>query len=521
MFNKPVRTGYELTQNDANYEVYKLPSDKAFFFMSCAFKPFNSAYRSEIDNLNRLIDAVKNTNKKFAHALNWYLGTEFGLRLAPAIVAAELYDNYQDHKRIQKIVNDTFVRPDFFAHALDYYKFKHNLKSLNQVPREFLDILRNKFEKLPAHTLKNRKMRRRQIKTKDLIKVLRPRPKDSEMSNLYKSIIEDGPDSKLKVETDEETGEVISADHATSVLSDDSIDQVEKEYYFSENIDNININALIRNLTKLSPDDANKVKNRLDSVLSDPMGRRIVNPLDLIMIKNLTRDEIWKYCERRALTLNETTEKNVDNKITQALDETLEKYYNLDFNVQNPLILFDNSGSMYFNNHYSIKLASKYMALLKSLFEKNTLKFFFFHTRPFEVTQKALNLEGLSHSNFANEFYKLALSQDTGGTALLYSMELVLRKSPNIDSLIIITDEQTWCEPNTVTHYKSLLRNYKLNGRSIIVNTDPVGGNSVFQPDADIFRIGGYEGKIVDCLKAIYSWNEFKKEITDRFENLI
>jgi len=510
--------------NEEGYKVYKRPADVDLFLHSSAFRFKNSFYHSDKEIVEYLVDLIHKNDSDFVYALAYYLGKEIGLRLSPTIMTTELaLSDSADWKKIEKIVNDIFTRPDFLANSCGYIKYKFNVKSfMEKLPEEFRKILKTRLENFNELTLKRRKMRRKEIKLSDLIKTLRPRPKDVEMSKLYKAIIENDKLASLKIEI--ENGEIQKAEHLTAAISSDKVSRSEKTKFVTENIDNIPINALLKNLSYL-PETEEAIK-KLEVRLEDFFrfgNKRFINPFDLIMLEHS-----WS-TNYDTITPNDFIKDYsiVNEEIQNVLNKILNKYIVPKFrDVDYAVILYDYSGSMKGEPH---RIGTKFITMISNLLRENKgifSKFYIFNHRIDDYTGeiKALitncsqpNSEYFDYLQFAYNFHRKI--NPNGSTSLLDAIKYVLNKNTKMDFFVIITDETTWTDSYHIKAYKRIIPQ-KLYGRTILFNACP-GVGTVFKPSIDVIKVSGLNNVTLDIIRAMSNFTEFKNEIINNFNKIL
>lgn len=500
MFNKTTpKKKEEIVRNEAGGRAYKLKPTRALFAQLSSFKPKSSYYLSEADKLKVLEDATAQCDPLDAVALAHYAATELGMRLAPAIVTAAVANKtlIAGQDVVDKVFADVFVRPDMIANALGYLKHKNGGKSfLDGLSVDVRDALRKVLESYKEHTLIRRKMLSREIKLKDLIKTLRPRPTSPHMSQLYKQIIEDGPMSKLKV-TKDESGKVVKADHVTAVLSSTEVTTKEKEQYITENVGNIPIKALIANAKQIKPQDAKNLYDRLDDAFANG-AKRYVNPLDILQLGMGTR-----------------TPFNAD--VTKVFENILDKHFHLDVDCDAPLVMFDVSGSMSSGNQDAgMLLGVRYLTLMRSLLDKPGCKFMAFDTTNRDLTTQMQMLATLRPYAFMENAAKYLTPR--GGTSLIQCTTEALRQQKH-DGLIIFTDEQTWFDTKYDEYYlgglTKMINQYGLGGQTAIVNVCP-SNTTVVSNTAGVVRISGTNANILAALEPMFNFDKFVKSLVDK-----
>jgi len=485
---------HELVENSEGYDVYKDRIDRALFFVASNFKPKSSYYHTVQDKLKileNLIDQNYKEDSDYTLALAHFLGTFMGIKLSPTIIATRIAISDSERvNEIKKIVNSVFTTPKFVANSLGYIKFTKNSKSFMNCPDWFKNILKNKCETFRPETWLKSKMRRREIKAKDIIKALKVVPKTNELKELFGKIIKSR--APLVVERDEKTNK-IKATEATSVISNNNLTDIDKYEFLTENLESLPINQLIRNLSKFKANDAKRIEARLNSIFSSGSALRFLNPFDLVGLSDT----------------------EVQTPIIRALDRVLEQNILIDSNCNNPLVLFDISGSMNYSGYIT---GSKFLSLILPNF--NSYNFYGFNTRDVNLTKDVNELIGGCGPN--QIFSKLSSYLRRlcfGGTALLDSMQAVLEKEANTDLLIIVTDEETWAESQEITHFKRFLPKH-LFGKTILINVEPTG-KTAFTPDSEVVRMSGLDAKIFNYIPAIVNFDVFKKNIKKEFFNTL
>ena len=500
MFNKTTpKKKEEIVRNEAGGHAYKLKPTRALFAQLSSFKPKSSYYLSEADKLKVLEDAMAQCDPLEAVALAHYAATELGMRLAPAIVTAAVANKtlIAGQDVVDKVFADVFVRPDMIANALGYLKYKNGGKSfLDGLSVDVRDALRKVLESYKEHTLIRRKMLSREIKLKDLIKTLRPRPASAHMSKLYKQIIEDGPMSKLKVVKDE-SGKVVKADHVTAVLSSTDTSEKEKAQYITENVGNIPIKALIANAKQIKPQDAKNLYDRLDDAFANG-AKRYVNPLDILQLGMGT----WSPF-------------NAD--VTRVFEKILDKHFHLDVDCDAPLVMFDVSGSMSRGNQDAgMLLGVRYLTLMRSLLGKDGMRFMAFDTMNRDLTTQMQMIATMRPYAFMENAAKYLTPR--GGTSLIQCTTEALAKGQH-DSLIIFTDEQTWFDTKYDQYYlpalTQMISQYGLGGQTAIVNVCP-SNTTVVSNTAGVVRISGTNANILAALEPMFNFDKFVKSLVDK-----
>ena len=479
-------------------------------------RPIPSFYLTEkekIHDLEYLFDINWKTDPEYVYAITYFIANEMGMRLSPTLsIARIIYNedgNSNSYQFIEKLIKKTFNRPDFFANLVLYYKamtkkyiyFWKTGWASQLFPEWAVKILRNHFEDLEEHTLKSQKLNNKMLKTKHLIIGFRPKPKNDKMSKLYKAIIEGTKESKLQIEIDNKTGK-IKADHIRSVLSSD-LKNHQKREYISNNINNIPINALIRNLKQIDPKDSNKLFLRLDNAFTNAY-TRFINPFDLLHIK-------YKY--------DTLTTTDIDPEIKSVCSRILQKHFLFEFDSGlNTLYMIDVSGSVY-QDPSSFQTQIKYLTCLKENLKSEGSRIYGFSNKDYDldIFKEFAKLDPYS---FAFEISNYLIKHKhflIGNTNFSDSVKICLRNNPNINSLIVITDEGFNAGSNNLIN-SNFMYKHGINNRSVIININKLPkGKTPFEQKQSFIKIYGHDGKNLARISAMFNFENFKNKIKNQF----
>jgi len=376
-----------------------------------------------------------------------------GLKLSPVVLCSALSnDKYELDNDDRKHLLQIFNTPQRIAEAIGLQNIK--LVHLNNSFKKH--ILKVALENMSAYTLQKNKMSNRKIKTKDLIKLLRPLPKDSFSAKLYQDIIEDGILSKLKEQT------------LVSVKSDDKLSMAEKKKYYQENIDRIPINMLIRNLRFIVENfdfkDGALMQIKVIEKLNSVTDYRFLNIFDVITAA-------------RELPQLEKALFEVVNKFCNDVKDKFD-YHNISGTV-----LYDFSGSM---DGKGIEDGFKYLVLMSLIFDKLNIKCFSNDLSgsvklDSVITDIRKGLISRAYTNIKSEFRR-----ECGGTALLRCTKQLLNEQSEIKNLIIISDEVSWEEGSDLTGAINSIHE-KMKGRNLILINPSVYKGTVFKENMVAF----------------------------------
>jgi hypothetical protein len=494
---------------------HKDANDRALYNIAASFIYRNGGYMSDkerLKNLEMSIDeCIQSGDKNYVYALAWFLGKIQGIRLSPTLITTKMVDyaiSSDDWNKITKIVQDVYTRPDFIANSLAYYKMSNNNKSIAQINYHYKHILSKQLSSYNSLTLKKRKMKRREVKLADLIKVLRPYPKNEKMSKLYKDIIENNKGAALQVVVSSD-GKIEKADSGIAVLSSDKIDTSKKIEYLINNINKLPLNELIKNAKNIPDKYHAKIENRLIDAFINDNAQRFLNPFDLVLLSS------------------NKPRMGGNRSIRNVFDNILQNYFfaPIDFNCKNPVILMDISASMNFDitKKISMNMAVLYLSFILPIILKGKLESFSYYDFDYTLTDRSLEIftaikeTGLYQrpNEIADYFITDYQYKTCGGTALLKCTQQAIAKNPDCDCLFIFSDEVTWADN---IEWATKIIPSRLHKKTFLFNVDPQR-YSAFSKVDKITRVSGLDGKFIYMLNGLLNFPVFKKNIIKLFNN--
>jgi hypothetical protein len=396
------------------------------------------------------------------------------LKLSPVVLYSALSDRGYSFAHTPGVLK-TFNTPQRIAEAISLA----NTKKVH-LNNSFKIKLKEALEDMSTFTLRKNKMKRRKIKTKDLIKLLRPKPSSPEMSVLYKAIIEDAKESKMK-----ETETFVRVKSSTT-LKDDY-----KEKYFVDNINKMPINELIRNLR----------------FASDRFGYKITNEVCDKVIKRLTslsREDL------RFLNIFHLVDVAIHvPQLEKAMLDVVDDYANkikedTGIDYGKATILFDVSGSMLSEG---IEKGLKYTGILSRIFRPCKIRLF-----ADELYEKDTTLNKALEAWNMSKVQTIMRSTRSGGTALLESFEELLNEDKELDTVIVISDECSWKEGSYLVDNIHKLKD-KLKDIKLVVINPVVYEGTVF--DTNVVAMSSLSSKILFDLALLTNKDQFIKYVTN------
>ena len=436
----------------------------------------DSFYKDAPDKLKGVLDKVTKLNADYVLGLSKFL-VDNGLKLSPVVLLSALSNEGFSFAGKEKDILKVFNTPQRVAEAISIQNVINNIKLNNSFKKKVLKVA---LEGMSEFTLRKNKMLKRKVKTKDLIKLLRPLPKDGEMARLYQAIIEDGPMSKFK-----EKESLVAVKSSTEMTIE------EKKKYYEDNIDKIPVNMLIRNLKFIVEnfDFSREVEleKRIIKRLNSINNYRFLNIFDVI-----TTAMYVPQLEKPLFEVVKRFANNVKEKFN----------YNED-----AVVLFDVSGSM---DGKPLENGFKYLVLLSLIFNDVQLRMFSDSLFDKDLNGQIKDIKKGMISRAYKDFNDYA-QHFMGGTSLLSSTRELVKQHEE-KNIVIISDEVTWREGDDLRGEIDDISDLTKDRNVILVNPEVYQG-TVFKNN--LVAMASLTSAIVYNLMILTNQDEFVKYIKD------
>jgi hypothetical protein len=440
----------------------------------------NSFYKYAEDKLEGFLKLGKEVDEAFVLGLAKFL-SDRGLKTSPVILTSVLSDRKFSFREHPKVI-DIFNTPNRLAEAVALSNLK-KVKLNNSFKKNILKIA---LQNMQEHTLKKNKLKHKEIKLRDLIKLFRPKPRDEKISKLYKAIIENTKEASLK-----ETEENIVAIKSSTRLGKETKKKILKSEAM---LDKVPVNQLIRNLKfyaeeydfKNNLEVQEKVHKRLESINN----YRILNIFDIIT----------------ASIYVPQFEKLLFEIVKKFVEETKKAF---DYGEE-ITILFDTSYSM---QGEGVRKGFLYLVLFSALFNKVNLRCFsdelFSESKTLERIILKIRLGSISE---AYQNFRTYFSKYSGGTALIESMRDLIEEKPEEKNYIVISDEVSWQEGSYLVNEINSLSGMLKNKNLILINPEVYKG-TVFKEN--VVAVSSLNPSILLDMAILFDENGFIKFIKE------
>lgn len=481
----------DATTNEEGGLAFKMSPEMELYIRSasCFFgeKKFYDTEGEGDNEIVNLVGTVSQTNPEFPLQLASYCRNELYLRSIPIVLLVESC-KHQSKKFVRRYTTSIIRRADELAEAMAYYKFRNGdigdveKKGMmcNPLKRGLADAFHSFNEYQYA-----KYDRDGDVKIKDVMKVVHPKPRNPKESQLFKKIL----NRNLTVP---DTWEVVISTKGST-----------KENW-SAVAEKMPIMAKIRNL-----------RNFLDKKVD-------INPI----VKDLENPDIIKKSKQypfRFLSAYNSIE-NSTNPDASRLMEALETAINISAeNIPTlngkTFVGIDLSGSMNARtsgrSQMSLKeIASVFGATIHRNAEKTVVC-------AYGTTTKILNL---SKKDSVLRNAQRISSTDVGGSTEAYkAIEHLIQEKNKVDRIILLTDEESYDSTSWGETERSVKGEVDIYRRTVnpdvyvyTINLAGYGTTELPEGDKNTCLIGGWSEKVLEFIPAF----ENKEQILERIKKI-
>lgn len=253
-----VRKHRDLTTNHEGGGAYTVDAETELYLTTCASFLEDKYYTSASQDLAALRALIVKVGPKFALQLAAYARQQMHLRSMPIVLLAEasrLYVNEPNEPKplLEEYAPKVLLRADEPAELVGYYinvLLDGKQPTKFTIPAALKRGIAKAFERWDEYQLAKYNNTRREVKMRDVVRLVHPKPKDDEWADLFKKIIND----ELKTP---DTWEVKISTEGSTAKNWDAI------------APKMGIFALVRNLRNFEQKGAKKAIAHAISVITD------------------------------------------------------------------------------------------------------------------------------------------------------------------------------------------------------------------------------------------------------------
>ncbi|MFK7948890.1 MAG: TROVE domain-containing protein [Saprospiraceae bacterium] len=467
------------TVNRAGGEAYAQTPELRLASMLLTSFAQDQFYRSQKDTFDELVALIAQCDPQFVAKAGIYARTQYGMRSITHVLAAELAPYLSGKSWAKNYYERTVFRPDDMTETVAYYLAKGGKTLPNAMKKGFAKA----FDKFDGYQLAKYRGEKNAVKLIDIVNLVHPTPTQRNAKALTQLVNGDLRsqntwESKLTQAGKKATSKAEKADLKHKAWAD--LIQSGRIGYF----------ALLRNLRNIVEQAPNQLDAAL-SILTDK--RRITNPRNLVMP--------FRYLvayKQFGVNAPEISGHNANSrKIRQALAKAVEIACENVPNLENTLVVIDNSGSMTSPASGSLHLmCSEAGAIFGMLLAKQSnadLMEFGTSARyiDYDLNDDIMKFgEGFSYKN-----------QVGHGT----DFKSIFRKANRqYDRIVIFSDMQGWIgQYSPQTAYQDYRNRTGANPFVYMFDLGGYGSTQLNNNDSKVFQIAGFNEKVFEIMSLL------------------
>lgn len=238
------------------------------------------------DNTNIIIKDIKEIveiDPAYLANLAIYARKEMNLRSISHVIVGELAQSINGKKYVRETINNVVLRVDDMTEILNYYINNYG----KPIPNSMKKGLADKFITFDEHTLAKYN-RNNDIKLKDIICLVHPKPKNKEQSDLFKRLIEGNMKTPITWETE--------------LSSNGNNKESWEKLIRSNKLGYMAILRNLRNIIKAAPENIDEIYNVIGNeervIKSKQLPFRFYSAYKTLQNEHIGSDEIYSALER-------------------------------------------------------------------------------------------------------------------------------------------------------------------------------------------------------------------------------
>lgn len=472
LFNFKRKSRKNKTVNRAGGEAYAQTPELRLASMLLTSFAQDQYYRSQNDTFDELVALIAQCDPQFVAKAGIYARTQYGMRSITHLLAAELAPYLSGKFWAKNYYERIVFRPDDMTETVAYYLAKGGKTLPNAMKKGFAKA----FDKFDDYQLAKYRGDRKAVKLVDIVNLVHPTPTQKNAKGLTKLV-----NGTLRSQNTWESQLTQAGQNATSEAEKATM----KRDAWAELIQSGRIGyfALLRNLRNI----VEQAPNQLDAalrILTDK--RRITNPRNLVMP--------FRYLVAyKQFSVNDANSRRIRQALAKAVEIACENVPNL----QNTLVVVDNSGSMTSpaagSKHLMCSEAGAIFGML--LAKRSNADLMEFGTTARYISYN-LNDDVMKFGAKFNQLNKVG-----HGTDFKSIFHKAKRK---YDRIVIFSDMQGW-----IGHYspQTAYQDYrKRTGANPFVYMFDLGGYGTTQlndNDSKVFQLAGFNEKVFDVMQLL------------------
>ena len=476
-----------------NYEsakAYNLTPEVELYTAVVTTSMNDKFYEGAGDGVSRLRALIAKNNPEFVAKLAVYTRNFMYMRSVPLVLAVELAKQGSGNNLTFKTVKGVVQRADEITELLAYYQLANKrtgTKKLNKLSKQVQKGLSDAFNRFDEYQF-SKYNREAEIKLRDALFLVHPKPANDEKQNLFNKIAEGQLATAYTWETELSALGQVKYQNAEARAT--AFRAKWEELIGSGKVGYM---AMLRNLRNIMEAEVSWGHMRKACDL-------LSNPDAVLKSKQIPFRFLAAYREIKVMKSDYVS--MVLNALEDAVAASVKNINGFDENVR-VLVACDVSGSMQKTISAKSKIMSFDIGLMLGMLIQSKCKRVV--TGMFGNTWKIINMPNRGILANVEEFYEREgeVGYSTNGYLVIDDL---IRNKVKMDKVMVFTDCQLWDSNNSGADMQKLWNKYKamVPGAKLYLFDLAGYGNTPVRPlQNDVFLIAGWSDKVFDMLDAI------------------
>lgn len=479
-------------RNYEGAEAYLLNAEMELYSAVVTSSLSDSFYEKSDDKLERIIKLIAKCSPEFVARLAIYARNEMYLRTIPLVLIVELSRISNGNNVVQKAIAQVVNRADEITELLAYYQLankRQGIKKLNRLSKQIQKGLSISFNKFDEYQFAKYN-RSAEIKLRDALFLVHPRPKDKEQQAIFNKIANNSLEVPYTWETE------LSMLGAQKFLTEKARKLAFKNKWEELiNSGKLGYMACIRNLRNI-------LEAEVSGLVLEKLADYLRNERAVLNSKQLPFRFLSAYRELQVCKSGWTSV--LLDALEDAVTISAQNIKGFDYDTK-VVIACDVSGSMQ-------KPISKNSKVL--LFDVGLMLGMLMQSRCSHVTSgmfgdrwKIINMSRRNVLKNVMDYYRREGEVGYATNGHLVIQDLINRREV-VDKVMFFTDVQLWDNGWSPVSMKQVWKSYKKmapNAKLYLFDLAGYGNTPIKVNENDVFLIAGWSDKVFDVLSSIES----------------
>ena len=496
--------GENRVNNHEGAIAYKMSAEAELYAAVCTMALQPKFYETTPQQINRIVNLIKQVSPEFVAKLAIYARREMFLRSIPMLLIVELAKIHSGDNLVSRTIEQVVMRADEIMELLMCYQWRNpqvGLKKLNRLSHQVQKGLQKAFLKFDEYQYAKYNRTKNEVTLRDALFLIHPKAESESQQQLFDKIAHDTLEVPYTWETE------------LSALGQADYDSLEaKQCAFRDKwaeligSGKLGYMALLRNLRNI-------ITAGVDSDMLSVVANRIGNAHEVDKAKQLPFRYLSAYKELKHVESLHTP--LVLSALEQAAlaSATNVKGFSPDARV---MIACDMSGSMHTSLSQRSKVQLYEVGLMLAMLLQHNCKQVI--TGIFGDEWEVVNLP--QTNILANtEAVRRMIGRVGYGTDGDKPLEWLIKSRQVVDKVVYFTDCQFWKMGYIKNNLSQLWKDYKQiapNAHLYLFDLAGYGHAPILTQQRDVTQISGWSDRIFDMLHAV----ECEKEVLEQIHNI-